>query len=77
MIFLLEPKESFSVNTNYRVFYDKPSTSSTNDDDLLCATVSVRGVIQNIHGQVLIVQRSSDHNWELPGGRLGQGEPPR
>ena len=46
-------------------------------DDLLCATVSVRGVIQNTRGEVLTVQRSSDHAWELPGGRLSRGEPPR
>ncbi|OYR56539.1 NUDIX hydrolase [Halorubrum halodurans] len=46
-------------------------------DDLLCATVSVRAVIENTRGEVLTVQRSSDHDWELPGGRLGRGEPPR
>jgi len=46
-------------------------------DDLLCATVSVRDVIQNTHGEVLTVQRRSDHAWELPGRRLSQGSPPR
>ncbi len=46
-------------------------------DELLCATVSVRAVIQNTHGEVLTVQRSSDHDWELPGGRLSWDEPPR
>ena len=46
-------------------------------DDLLCATVSVRAVIENTRGEVLTVQRSSDHDWELPGGRLSRGEPPR
>jgi ADP-ribose pyrophosphatase YjhB (NUDIX family) len=46
-------------------------------DELLCATVSVRAVIENTRGEVLTVQRSSDHDWELPGGRLGWGEPPR
>ncbi|MDB9235531.1 NUDIX hydrolase [Halorubrum ezzemoulense] len=46
-------------------------------DDLLCATVSVRAVIENTCGEVLTVQRSSDHDWELPGGRLSRGEPPR
>lgn len=45
-------------------------------DELLCATVSVRGVIQNTNGQVLMVQRSADHDWELPGGRLSRGESP-
>ena len=46
-------------------------------DDLLCATVSVRGVIRNADGQILVVQRSTDRNWELPGGRLSRGESPR
>lgn len=46
-------------------------------DDLLCATVSVRGVIHNTDGQILVVQRSKDRKWELPGGRLGRGESPR
>jgi 8-oxo-dGTP pyrophosphatase MutT (NUDIX family) len=46
-------------------------------DDLLCATVSVRGVIHNADGHILVVQRSKDQDWELPGGRLSQGESPR
>ncbi|MCG1007639.1 NUDIX domain-containing protein [Halorubrum lacusprofundi] len=44
-------------------------------EDLLHATVSVRGVILNSRGKVLTLQRTSDHEWELPGGRLGRGEP--
>ena len=46
-------------------------------EDLLCATVSVRGVIPDTDGRVLTVQRSADHGWELPGGRLSREEPPR
>ena len=46
-------------------------------EDLLCATVSVRGVIHNTDGQILVVQRSTDREWELPGGRLSRGESPR
>ncbi|MDB2294150.1 NUDIX domain-containing protein [Halorubrum ezzemoulense] len=46
-------------------------------DDLLCATVSVRGVIHNADGHILVVQRSTDQDWELPGGRLSRGESPR
>ncbi|RLM49979.1 NUDIX domain-containing protein [Halorubrum sp. Atlit-28R] len=46
-------------------------------EDLLCATVSVRGVIPDTDGHVLTVQRSADHGWELPGGRLSRGKSPR
>ena len=45
-------------------------------EDHLCATVSVRGVLTDPHGQLLVVQRSSDRQWELPGGRLAPDEPP-
>jgi ADP-ribose pyrophosphatase len=45
-------------------------------EDHLCATVSVRGVLTDPHGQLLIVRRSSDRQWELPGGRLAPDEPP-
>jgi len=34
-------------------------------EDLLHATVSVRGVILNSRGKVLTLQRTSDHEWEL------------
>lgn len=46
-------------------------------DDLLRATVSVRAVIQATNGHVLAVRRSTDGDWELPGGRLSRGESPR
>ncbi|WP_434522802.1 NUDIX hydrolase [Halorubrum sp. AS12] len=46
-------------------------------DDLLRATVSVRGVIHNADGHILVVQRSTDQDWELPGGRLSRDESPR
>ena len=46
-------------------------------DDLLCATVSVRGVVHNGDDHILVVQRSTDQHWELPGGRLSRGESPR
>lgn len=43
-------------------------------DELLEATVSVRGVIRDGRGETLVVRRSSDCAWELPGGRLGPRE---
>ncbi|WP_017342137.1 NUDIX domain-containing protein [Halorubrum sp. T3] len=43
-------------------------------DELLRATVSVRGVIIDPRGRVLILQRRTDGEWELPGGRLATGE---
>lgn len=43
-------------------------------DELLEATVSVRGVILDGRGETLVVRRSSDGAWELPGGRLGPRE---
>ncbi|GAB3673208.1 NUDIX hydrolase [Halopiger thermotolerans] len=43
-------------------------------EELLTATVSVRGVVFS-NDDVLILQRSTDHEWELPGGRLGPDEP--
>ncbi|TKX58591.1 NUDIX domain-containing protein [Halorubrum sp. SS7] len=46
-------------------------------DELLRATVSVRGVILDSRGQNLILQRATDGEWELPGGRLAPGEPVR
>ena len=41
---------------------------------LLHATVSVRGVLLTDRGETLIVKRSSDGEWELPGGRIGPEE---
>lgn len=43
-------------------------------DELLRATVSVRGVIIDPRGRVLVLQRTTDSEWELPGGRLAAGE---
>lgn len=43
-------------------------------DELLNATVSVRGVVFSEANDVLILKRSSDQEWELPGGRLGPDE---
>jgi|APHM01.1.fsa_nt_gi ADP-ribose pyrophosphatase len=43
-------------------------------EDHLKATVSLRGVIVAPDEEVLIVARSSDGDWELPGGRLGTCE---
>lgn len=43
-------------------------------EDLLQATVSVRGILFTQQGDVLIMQRATDGDWELPGGRLSQGE---
>ena len=43
-------------------------------DELLHATVSVRGVIMDPRGRILVVQRATDGEWELPGGRLAADE---
>ena len=43
-------------------------------EELLHATVSIRGVLVTARGETLIVKRSSDGEWELPGGRLGPEE---
>lgn len=43
-------------------------------ETLLEATVSVRGVVVTPRDETLVVERSSDGEWELPGGRLGQQE---
>lgn len=43
-------------------------------DELLHATVSVRGVIIDPRGRHLTVQRATDGQWELPGGRLAAEE---
>lgn len=43
-------------------------------DELLRATVSVRGVIIDPRGRVLVLRRATDGEWELPGGRLATDE---
>jgi 8-oxo-dGTP pyrophosphatase MutT (NUDIX family) len=43
-------------------------------DEPLRATVSLRGVLFTPDGDVLLVRRTSDGGWELPGGRLGAKE---
>ena len=43
-------------------------------DEPLHATVSLRGVVFGPRGEVLVVRRTSDGGWELPGGRLGAHE---
>lgn len=45
-------------------------------DDLLQATVSVRGIICSPRNKILILQRATDDGWELPGGRLATDENP-
>lgn len=40
----------------------------------LRATVSLRGVLFVDGGDLLVVRRTSDGGWELPGGRLGARE---
>ncbi|WP_435100173.1 NUDIX hydrolase [Halorubrum sp. N11] len=45
-------------------------------DEHLQATVSVRGIVVEPRGRLLILQRSTDTEWELPGGRLGPDEDP-
>lgn len=41
---------------------------------LLKPSVSVRSVILGPSNNILILQRDSDHKWELPGGRLSSYE---
>jgi len=48
--------------------------SETGEDDHLEATISQRGVLFSAAGRILIVRRSTDGGWELPGGRLGPYE---
>lgn len=40
----------------------------------LHATISLRGVVLAPDDELLVVRRSSDGGWELPGGRLGAHE---
>lgn len=43
-------------------------------EELLQATVSIRGILRTTREETLVVQRASDGEWELPGGRLGPEE---
>lgn len=43
-------------------------------DEPLQATISLRGIIFDAKDTVLIVKRTSDGGWELPGGRLDKNE---
>ena len=43
-------------------------------EQLLEPSVSVRSVIFDPSDDILILQRNSDNNWELPGGRLSSYE---
>lgn len=43
-------------------------------EQLLKPSVSVRSVIFGPSDDILILQRNSDNNWELPGGRLSSYE---
>lgn len=45
-------------------------------DEHLQATVSVRAIVIEPRGRLLILQRSTDSEWELPGGRLAPDEDP-
>ena len=44
------------------------------DEPFLEATISIRGVVRRPDGAVLVVRRSSDDGWELPGGRIRRTE---
>lgn len=44
------------------------------DDQFLEATISIRGIVRRSDDCVLIVRRSSDDGWELPGGRIYRTE---
>lgn len=43
-------------------------------DEHLRATISLRGVVFRPDERVLILKRASDGGWELPGGRIDEGE---
>lgn len=43
-------------------------------EEFLKPTVSVRGVITGPNDNILVLQRATDAEWELPGGRLGPYE---
>jgi 8-oxo-dGTP pyrophosphatase MutT (NUDIX family) len=43
-------------------------------ETFLRPTVSVRGVLSGPQGKLLVLQRTSDGEWELPGGRLNPHE---
>ncbi|QIO21989.1 NUDIX domain-containing protein [Haloarcula sp. JP-L23] len=44
------------------------------DEQFLEATVSVRGVVCRPDDRVLVLRRASNGGWELPGGRIRDGE---
>jgi len=44
------------------------------DERLLRATVSIRGAVCSPTGTTLTIRRASDDGWELPGGRIREGE---
>lgn len=43
-------------------------------EEFLRATISIRAVVCRPDGTVLVVRRSSDGGWELPGGRIHRKE---
>lgn len=43
-------------------------------DEPLRATISLRGVVFRPDERVLILKRATDGGWELPGGRIDEGE---
>lgn len=45
-------------------------------DEHLHATVSARAVIVDSSGLILVLQRATDDQWELPGGRLAPSAKP-
>ncbi|ELZ24214.1 ADP-ribose pyrophosphatase [Halosimplex carlsbadense 2-9-1] len=44
------------------------------DERLLRATASIRGAVCSPAGTTLTIRRASDGGWELPGGRIREGE---
>jgi|AntRauMinimDraft_4_1070384.scaffolds.fasta_scaffold01022_6 8-oxo-dGTP pyrophosphatase MutT (NUDIX family) len=43
-------------------------------ENLLRPSVSVRSVLSGPHEDILVLQRDTDGEWELPGGRMGSCE---
>ncbi len=52
---------------------DPPGILTYMEDSLY--RVSVKGLIQDASGRVLVI-RTTDHGWELPGGGMDHGEEP-
>lgn len=62
------PRQTDILMSRHQFFHDPAAPRA---DDLLPAAYAAT---RNPRGQVLLVCRADDHNWELPGGRIDVGE---